>query len=95
MILKTVERTVTEKIPVAFMCDICERVIEISGDFDLKYRNKVSDHMAVVKYGTPTHGGPDASTELHCCSTHCLISVIKRIPYDATITIPMGEKFIK
>lgn len=96
MILKTIKQERIVEVPVAFKCDICGMIVEIQDEYELKYQNKVSDQMAVVKYGHPGGGhGGDVEEELHCCSTECVTKAIKRVPFDATITIPMSKSFKK
>lgn len=97
MILRTITQEKVVEVPVALKCDICGRVVELESKYDLEYRSKVSDQMAVVKYGHPGGGlsNDTVCEELHCCSTECVTKAIKRVPFDATITIPMSEKFIK
>lgn len=99
MILKTIkqEKTIEIEIPVAFQCDICGKIIEIHDEYELKYYNKVADQMAVVKYDHPSGGFRDDTVyeELHCCSSECVAKAIKRVPFRATITIPMSKGFIK
>lgn len=96
--VKSYQTVVVEKdVSISFKCDICGRVITLDSDYDITYKNKVSDHMAVVKYGHPS-GGHDSRTiyeVLHCCSSDCVFKAIKKVPFDAKISIPMGDYFIK
>lgn len=91
------EEIVFKEIPVRYKCDICGREFELIDDYDLEYESDVSKQMSVVRYGHPSGGFRDDTIyeELHCCSSECVLKAIKKVPFDATITIPMSENFIK
>ena len=73
--------------PVKFQCDVCKAVFELTDKFDLVHSSDVEHQMAVVRYSTPAGFG-DHDFEVHCCSPSCLFEVVKKIPFDASITIP-------
>ena len=97
MILKTIKQTITVDVPTEIKCDVCGNIVAITSEYELKSKNKASDHMAVVTYGYPSGGFSNNVIlhKLHCCCTNCVAAAIKKVPFDATITIPMSDKFKK
>lgn len=94
-ILNYIEKTEVKKCPVEFQCDICKSVYKIKDEYDIKYHSDLKHQMAVLEYYYPLDKGGDGKDEIHCCSTDCLAKAIKRVPFDAKITIPMGGFYKK
>ena len=88
-ILSYIKQTKTEEHPVEFQCDICKSIYKIKDEFDIKYHADLKQQMAILEYYYPLDKGGDGKDEIHCCSTECLAKAIKRVPFDAKITIPI------
>ena len=94
-ILDYIEQTKIEKHPIKFQCDICKSIYKLENDYDIKYHSELNYQMAVLEYYFPLDKGGDGKGEIHCCSTNCLAKAIKRVPFNAKITIPMGGFYKK
>ena len=93
-ILESIKQTKIEEKPIKFQCDVCKSVFELTDEYDIKYHSHLEHQMAIIRYDIPSQYGY-TEIEKHCCSTECVATAIKQVPFNAKITIPVGGFYKK